>query len=140
MNHAYPILSPTSGQTWEIDEPGWGSAYLGDIYTNFSNGALDNSVFNTVFGPPFIGSAPEDVSMAMGLTVSGPGSVVYNLSETDPGSGFRLRHLDPDSPGSIYFSASVHSVPEPGSFLLWSVALGGVFALRRWRKRKQSAC
>ena len=52
--------TPAAGQSWEIDEPGWG---YGDILTNFQASSLDNS--NAIDG-----SFVDDTSMAMGWNFS----------------------------------------------------------------------
>jgi hypothetical protein len=50
--------SPSTGQSWEIDEPGF---IFGDIVANFLDSSLDNSL-------DFLG--PEDISMALGWDFS----------------------------------------------------------------------
>jgi hypothetical protein len=119
-----------TGQTWEIDEPGF---VFGDIYDNFLAGTLDNS--NAI---P-IGS-PEDVSMALAwafsLTDGQTATLTFNISETEP-SGFFLQQTDPDSAASIYFSSSLlieptgpPGVPDGGttgvSLLLGLLGLAGL--------------
>lgn len=124
--------APASGEEWEIDEPGW---VFGDIYDNALNGALDNS--NAVPS-----SAPDDVSMALARAfLLGPGQsgeVTFTVSETAPASGFYLRHVDPDSNASIYFSSSLsvtRGVPDSGATLptLAMGCLGLAVAARRFR-------
>jgi hypothetical protein len=124
---------PVAGQSWEIDEPGY---VFGDIYTNFLAGSLDNSN-----GVP--ANLPDDVSMAMGWAFAlGDGEsalITLALSDVAP-AGFHLRHTDPDSDASIYFSSSLdisgpHPVPEPGTLLLMAVAMVTlIFVSRRWRR------
>jgi hypothetical protein len=130
--------APASGQTWEIDEPGF---LFGDIYDhllasdNVTGSALDNSI-----GEP----DPEDVSMAMGwdfVLAAGETAVIdMTLTSTDPG-GFRLIHTDPDSPASIYLSSVLrisgtqpppNGVPDGGASLgLMLLGLGGLLAFKR---------
>ena len=122
---------PGAGQTWEVDEPGFAPT-PGDIYLNFSNSSLDNSVgFAT----------PDDVSVALAYNfLLGPSEVAdiqLTASLNPPGSGFYLMHSDPDSTVSIFYSGSISiseirsEVPElPNSLLLLSI---GVLALLKPR-------
>ena len=118
-----------AGQSWEIDEPGY---TFGNIYTNFSGNALDNSIGTLT---------PEDVSMAMGwnfLLADGESALItFILSETMPTSGFYLTQFDPDSSNSaIYFSSAINTtgnpVPVPTSILL----MGSGIAVLGWIRRK----
>jgi len=125
------VGAPAAGQSWEIDEPGY---KYGDIYDNFTVGALDNSN-----GVP--SSAPEDVSMALGWNfILGAGETAYLnllLSTTAPTSGFYLVQTDPDSQASLYFSSTLDirssSVPEPGLLFLLVTGLAGLFGFRRFQ-------
>ena len=123
----------SAGQSWEIDEPGWGAGpgtYSGDIYTNLVAGTLDNSI-----GTP----NPNDVSMALGWGFNlNPGETAllrFNVSQTSPNSGFYLIQTDPASNQSIYFSSSLalqgQSVPDSGSSLV--LLLGAMAGLAGWR-------
>ena len=123
--------TPAAGQSWEIDEPGY---VFGNIYDNFTVGALDNSN-----GVP--SSAPEDVSMALGWNfILGAGETAYlNLlfSTNAPTSGFYLVQTDPDSNANLYFSSTLDikssSVPEPGLLFLLATGLAGLFGFRRFQ-------
>ena len=110
---------PAAGQTWEIDEPGFGSSqngsagtqYFGDIFSdNFLMGALDNQRFFDAFDNQSL-TPPDDVSMAMSrnfdLVDGETATVVFRLTETSEPQGFYLKHSDPDSAADIYFSASL---------------------------------
>ncbi len=123
--------TPAAGQTWEIDEPGWG---LGDIYDNFLASALDNTVLNGA------GPGPEDISMALGwafvLGANQRALVNFHLSNIAPTSGFYLEQNDPDSGASIYFSSGLDIVtigaPDGGSMMaMLTMALAGLAGLRR---------
>jgi hypothetical protein len=118
-----------AGQSWEIDEPGWGvngGGYVGDIFTNFTSGSLDGS--NGVSS-----SALNDVSMAMGwnfsLNAGDMAGIDFVLSDTAPASGFYLAQTDPDSAASVYLSSKLairpagQQVPEPASWALLALAL-----------------
>lgn len=121
--------SLAAGQSWEIDEPGFS---FGDIYTNFTGGALDNS--NAVPS-----GLEDDVSMALmwnfSLTSAKTALLRFHVSTTAPNSGFYLTQTDPDSQASIYFSSSLttrgQGMPDGGSTLaLLLCACGG---LAGWR-------
>ena len=123
--------SASTGQSWEIDEPGF---VFGDIFSNFLNSAFDN-----FSGVP--AGSPEDVSMGLGWDFSLMGDetafISFIIGATLPTSDFFLTQLDPDSGTSIFFSSTldirgVTTVPEPGT--LWLLALG-LISLRLTRIR-----
>lgn len=119
---------PVAGQSWEIDEPGF---VFGDIYANVLVGALDNSIGTLL---------PDDVSMAQGwnfvLAADEIAALGFRTSTTPPVAGFYLRHLDPDSLTSVYFSSSLVirgeavPIPEPESLALIGIALAAVAGMR----------
>jgi hypothetical protein len=124
--------TPGSGQSWEIDEPA-----SGDIFRNFLDGILDNSVGL---------SSPEDVAMALGwkfnLGAFDTAKITLLTSDTAPTSGFYLEQNDPDSQASIYLSGSLSIVtrnPNPngvpdqgGSIALLALGLAGIFGAQRF--------
>lgn len=129
--------SLATGQSWEIDEPGY---VFGDIFDNFEDSLLDNT--NAV--PVTI---EDDVSMAIGwdftLAVGQTAEITMLLSLTEPES-FYLRHFDAASNIAIYFSSALdiqtdnsggNNVPEPSILLLLS---SGLLALRGLRKQQNS--
>lgn len=123
--------APKSGQSWEIDEPGFS---YGDIYANLSAGALDNAN-----GVP--SSAPDDVSMALAwsffLGADESASVIMNVGPVPPPAGFYLVQTDPDSDLNLYFSSSLRvsggqTVPEAASTCgMLAIALGALRIIRR---------
>ena len=132
-----------SGQSWEIDEPGY---VFGDIYDNVLAGTLDN--FNNVPA-----GLEDDVSMAMGwdFTLNVDETAIISLILTDDiseidTSQFYLSHTDPesvDAPYTVYFSSilsiesgPVKPVPEPGTILLTATALAGLFGWGTRRSKK----
>jgi hypothetical protein len=125
--------SPSAGQSWEIDEPGY---VFGDIYNNVLSGSLDN--FN---GVPL--SAPDDVSMALGWDFSlnsGESALIsFYLLEAIDYAPFYLIHTDPDSQYSIYFASTLEirgdgqPVPEPSTLLMVGSGLAIVVSFGRKR-------
>jgi hypothetical protein len=132
---------PAAGLSWEIDEPGYATppAYVGDIYTNFLAGTLDNS---SGVSP----NSPDDVSMALGWNVTlepwQSATAYFTLSQSPPTGGFYLMQSDPDSGGAVYFSSVLSvtgspngDVPDGGSTLaLLLCAFGGLAGWRSMRK------
>lgn len=124
-----------AGASWEIDEPGWGgNGYVGDIFTNVQNGALDNA--NQLPGP-------DDVSLALGwdfiLALGETAFIDFIGTTTDPG-GFRLAVVDP-SQQAYYLRSTLRiegggqpPIPEPGTLLL--VGAGAAAGFRRLRARR----
>ena len=110
--------------SWEIDEPGF---VFGDIFDNFLSNTLDNTN-----GVP--AAAPDDVAMALGFDFTlAQGefmTVIFDISEVMPTSGFVLSQTDPDSDQTIYFTATIQA-PEPASGLLFVFGLLGVVAFHR---------
>lgn len=134
--------------TWEIDEPGFGVDYVGDIYHGFLAGAFDNSVFN---GNP---GMVEDVAMGLGFDAGPMGAgdaltlqIILSESALAPGWGTVLHQWDADdglAGDNLYFAGRYSitryvppdeppsSVPEPASGLM--LALGaGILVLGRKR-------
>jgi hypothetical protein len=128
------VGAPASGQSWEIDEPGYG---FGDIYTNVTKGALDNT--NAVPS-----GSDDDVSLALGwsftLSAGEYAMLTFVVSDTAPASGFYLTHTDPDSEATLYFYSTliikgISPVPLPGSLLLLGSGLLGLMGYG-WRRRQ----
>jgi hypothetical protein len=96
-----------TGQSWEIDEPGY---VFGDIYDHVLASSLDNS--NAVG----ILNGPDDVSMAIGyefsLTATETAVASFFLSAQNDAPGFFLTHLDPDS--------IANDLPAPNQLFFWS--------------------
>jgi hypothetical protein len=135
--------SPAAGQSWEIDEPGYGvpgTSYTGDIFDNFLNSRpcpgscppdsssfLDNMVFEsggqslaTIKGQ---NPVADDVAMAQGWIFTLPTDqsavISFSISETMPSTGFYLSQTDPDPNSNItlYFQSAltVQTQPPPGT-------------------------
>lgn len=140
--------TPGSGQSWEIDEPGW---VFGDIVDNVFNGALDNT--NAVPS-----GYEEDVSYAMGWDFSlldgDIATIDYIFTDTMPAVDFFLTQADPDDPNrdfAFYFYSELTiqtdggpqgplpdpgstpaPVPEPGTAMLMFTGL-----LTAWTQRRR---
>lgn len=127
------VGAPPAGLSWEIDEPGF-SVPPGDIYFNFLDNTLDNSIgFST----------EDDVSMALGwnfvLAAGETAEVLFQLSETQP-SGFHLRQQDPDSGELLFFSSSLRIIGpstsvSDGDVAMPALALGAFAMVAAWRAR-----
>ena len=123
-----------AGQSWEIDEPGFVN---GDIFVNFQDTVLDNSIGTSVFGDTVF---PNDVSIAMGwdfsLAVGDTAFIELVLGELAPTSGFFLSHSDPASNTTIYLSSTltVTPIPVPAALWLFGSGLLGLIGIARRKK------
>jgi hypothetical protein len=146
--------SPSVGQTWEIDEPGFGQSggsgpYVGDIYNHLElsdphDSLLDNLVFTS--GNDTI-TGPDDVSMALGwrflLGTGDEASISLTASAVRPADGFYLTQTDPDSNASIFMYGILSSrgvtVPTPAPLLLIAPVLLGFSRIARQTQRMRVA-
>lgn len=121
-----------TGQTWEIDEPGY---TFGNIYGNFLAGTLDNS-------NAFQAGPPDDVSMAMGwqftLASNETAVISFLLSTLAPTNGFYLTQQDDDSGQALHMSSALqirgdNQVPEPATLGLVALGLLGQWQASRRR-------
>lgn len=145
------LVAAGGSDSWEIDEPGFGWAYVGDIFDNYLGASFDNSIFN---GQP---NLVEDVSLGLGFEfgVLGAGDQLLLeilISESAIGAGWgTVLHQWSDVDGlggdNLYFAGrySIQRftppdpdpdpgvIPEPGSMALMGLGLLGL-ACRRRRK------
>lgn len=136
--------------SWEIDEPGFGVSYVGDIFTNYVNGTYDNAVFG---GQP---NLVEDVAMGLGFAfgdlLAGDlllMEILLSESAIGPGWGTVLHQWDEDdglAGDNLYFAgrfsiqrgippdpADPSAIPEPGTFTLLALGLMALVARSRFR-------
>jgi len=128
--------SVAAGLSWEIGSPDNGA---GVIYTDFNSQSLTNAA------SPF---GPDDVAMAINRQFSlGQDEfaiLTFSVTNSQPLNGFYLAQTDLSLNDSIYFtnyltieSAKPSPIPEPSTFALFSIGLGGfVFRYRKQRNNK----
>ena len=136
--------SPAAGQSWQIDDPIFGS-----IFTNTQGNTLDNTnhipgtVDNFLGGcasvyAPSCANSNDDVSWAMGFGFT-LGSfqeevITLDISNTAPTSGFYLEQIHPVDPNNTtqveaFFSGTAVTkpvttgIPEPNSWILLATGL-----------------
>ena len=132
--------SAASGQSWEIDEPGY---FFGDIYDNVLDSTLDNS--NAL--PEGSGIFSSDVSMALGwdFSLSDGETAIISLSISDVladlvTQDFYLSQTDPLSDLTLYMASTLEirgsgtQVPEPATLFLIGAGLAGLLVRRRVEK------
>lgn len=141
------LAAAGGASTWEIDEPGFGTSYVGDIYGNYGNGSFDNSLFGGQ------NDLIEDVAMGLSfnfgsLAVGDQLNLEILLSETTIGAGWGtvLHQWDNDDglAGDNLFFAGRYSIiratppdptpgaiPEPGTLALFGLGLTALLARRR---------
>ena len=118
---------PPVNYSYELDDPN-----LGNIFSDFASNALTNT--NNVGA----GSPPPtpccDVAWAISLNnINIPGAVTITVSTTQPTSGFYLQQTNNDTGDTIYLSESFSTIPEPGTWGMSFIGLGGFLI---WRRRR----
>jgi hypothetical protein len=123
-----------AGWSYELDDPN-----VSNIFNDFSANLLTNgNNVSTPAGPPDVCC---DVSWALSIGgLASPSTVTFNITSTDPGSGFEIQQTNFDIGDSIYLSATVTplttpSVPEPSSLVLMATLFVGALAVTRRRLR-----
>jgi hypothetical protein len=131
--------------SWEIDEPGFGAVYVGDIFSNFLTGSFDNSVFNGQT------NLAEDVALGLGFVFGDLAAgdrllleILISESAIGPGWGTVLRQWDGDDgqqADNLYLAGRyqitpavppVDAIPEPGPLVLMGIGIvGAVYFSRR---------
>jgi hypothetical protein len=135
-----------AGQSWEIDEPGFNPLppFPGNIFTNFTAGALDNTTSIPPSSDPTSDGLPgDDVAMALSwqftLALGERAVVGFQVALTAPGGGFFLVQTDSDSTAALFFSSSLdiqpdaQPIPEPATGVLWG---SGLVVLVAWRRKR----
>jgi hypothetical protein len=131
------VGTPVSGQSWEIDEPGF---VFGDIYDNVLFGSLanDNAISQ---------GSEEDVSFALGwdfdLIAGETGYLSLFTNLAAPSDTFYLSHTDPEMGDSfsqrqsLYFwgeldiVAAPVAVSEPSAAFLLAMGIFSILVKRR---------
>lgn len=125
---------PGTDEHYLVDDPSAG------VFNNFSAATLGDVNNVPTFGPVGVCC---DVAVAMGwvnylVPVNTKAIFKFRVSETDPGSGFRILQEDGDTGAQIYFSQSLElkstgipGVPEPSQLLLVPAALGVLAVMRK---------
>lgn len=141
------LVAAGGASSWEIDEPGFGSSYVGDIYGNYGNGVFDN----TLFGGQT--DLVEDVAMGLAfnfgsLAVGDQLTLEILLSESAVGAGWGtvLHQWDNDdglAGDNLFFAGRYNilratppdptpgAVPEPATLALFGLGLISLMTLRR---------
>lgn len=98
--------SPSVGQSWEIDEPGF---FYGDILDNVFSGDLD-------FSNGVQSGAEDDVAFALGwdfVLLSNEVAVIdFIFTNIVPASGFYLSQTDPELSESVYFYSALSIIGD----------------------------
>ncbi|MCP5417600.1 MAG: PEP-CTERM sorting domain-containing protein [Chromatiaceae bacterium] len=155
----FAVGTAAAGQSWEIDEPGFGICpsnncppdpfdYQGDIFVNINDSDptinyLDNLIFYDWFANQTY-TPPDDVSMAMGwlfdLLVDEIARITLVISTdvNDMIGSLYLEQRDVDTGEQLFLSGSLNistvAVPEPSMLLL--LALGQLALLGILRARQ----
>lgn len=143
------LVAAGGAESWEIDEPGIGASYVGDIYAHYGNGIFDNSVFDGQ------SDLVEDAALGLGfdfgnLEAGDRLDLEILLSESAIGLGWGtvLHQWDNDdglASDNLYFAGrfsilraappdpgpTQSVVSEPGALVLFGLGLAALMAARR---------
>jgi len=147
LNTGYGIVhgAPPSGVTYGMDDPD-----LLALWGKFSTNTLDNLNLIPTYAPP---SGDPDYlppccnigwaeMLSFTLNPGDKATVRFNVSETEPRSGFYLEARDGQELRSIFLTSTYDlvpggsSVPEPGTWLLIGAGLCSLVGVRRRFARK----